>query len=116
MKPFKAKNIFITGYILSLSIGCLYAYGNSDGKCVPFLADEVIKQECVFYIDSSNDTFCNVRLRLDDGFKGSFAIDRQSLEFGDLKVTAVSGDTTIYLNPMLDKDCILYTSDAADEL
>lgn len=102
MKLSIAKNVLLSCTLLYVPIACMYAYGRSEGICIPLTADDVIMPECVFTIGATNDTFCNFRLRLDDGFKGCLAIDRQRVKLGDLRAEAVSADTTISLNPMLD--------------
>lgn len=87
-------------FLLSLSFIKLYGY--SVKKCQPLIYDEVMRSELTFHINSSNDTLCSFRLILDEDFKGNLSIDKFALQQCDPGVIAVSNDTLIHLQPMLD--------------
>lgn len=104
MKLFEFRHLITSSVFLLISI-CNHASEITSRKeCVPLNYDDVIKLECVLSVGCSNDTFCSLRLKLSDDFKGSMSIDQLSLFRDNFKITATSPDTVIYLYPVLDKD------------
>ncbi len=61
---------FLSPALLTFTVCCLNAEDVPDRTCVPLNNDDVVKPELIFYTDSSNDTFCTLRLHLKDDFKG----------------------------------------------
>ena len=89
-----------------LSLTCFFGtlgYA-SQNQCKPLVNEEVIKPKLTLYTDSANDTFCTFRLELAEDFKGIMSLDRKAILHDGLKVAAVSPDTVIYLQPMIDKE------------
>lgn len=104
MKLSIVKNIMLSSALLFLFLGGLYVNAGSRGKCTPLVYEDVIKPECLFTTNSSNDTFFSLRLRLVDDFKGNLGIDKLAVMLRNLRVIAISVDTVIYLTPMLDSE------------
>lgn len=98
----KIKRLIIWSLLTAASGVSLSAKEPAESQCVPLEIEKVLKPEIEYYVNSSNDTFCNLRLRLVDEFKGTLSIDKLGLKVGNLKVMAISGDKIIYLEPMLD--------------
>lgn len=76
----------------------------ADFKCKPLELDSVLKLECLKTIDSSNDTLCTLRLRLEDNFNGSLKLNTLAINSLNLKIRAVSNEHSIILSPALEQD------------
>ncbi len=88
-----------------LSIGGILAKDELYRSCQSLGADQVIRLECSISSDRNSDSLCLVRMCLEDDFKGSLCVDKLRVLTEDMKITAVSSDTTILLKPMINRDC-----------
>lgn len=91
-------------YVCLVSLVCCSAtFGNAtQTHSTPLVYDNIVIPECLLYADSANDIFFSFRLRLADDFKGRFSVDRLVSDLETHKVLAISPDTAIVLNPMID--------------
>lgn len=96
--------LFLIICTLSLFAFAPKAFGNENvsNNCIPLDPDKAIILECFFSTDSSNDTLCNIRLRIADEIKGVFKLNDLYLQLKDPQITATSEYQTLILQPYLD--------------